>query len=122
MFKQMLAETIGSFLRTGMGFKKVGRNGKIYLRQVRWSDDMKSVEWWKQGREDETPRYILMNSINNAEVSFSEVKSVEICTLASDHRTLELVVMTNSQRHWADLTQHIVENRGVAGYLDSLSG
>ncbi len=35
MFKQMLAETIGSFLRTGMGFKKVGRNGKIYLRQVR---------------------------------------------------------------------------------------
>ena len=81
----MLKETIHSLLSSGIFFSKIGRNGKPYARIVRWSSDMKSVEWFKS--YNETPRFILMNSLNNASVSLAiDEHSNEICTLSSDHR------------------------------------
>ncbi|QDZ24886.1 hypothetical protein HOP50_15g74290 [Chloropicon primus] len=121
VFQQMLQETMLAFLKSGMTFNKVGRNGKVYQRIVRWSSDMKSVEWVKAFGE--SPRYVLMNSLNNAAVSIKEEDSMhEICTLTSDHRTLQLVLETSSQRHWADLTMQVVKNRSsVSQYLESIS-
>lgn len=81
LIKGVLKATLTALLKGGMMFHKIGRNGKIYSRVVRWSKDMKSVEWFKAHKE--TPRYILMNSINNASVS---VEQNQICTLTSDHR------------------------------------
>ena len=82
---------------------------------------MKSVEWVKAFHE--TPRYILMNSINNAKAAIStDQHGDEICNLSSDHRSLSLVLENNSQRHWAEVTAQVVKHRSsIAAYLESIS-
>ena len=118
VYKELLRETITSFLKSGLVFNKFGRNGKLYQRIVRWSKDMKSVEWFKSHQE--SPRYVLMNPMNNASVSVKANDVYDLCTLKSDHRTLELVLETRSQKHWAELTHQVVKNRGVSGYLETI--
>lgn len=55
---------------------------------------MKSVEWFKS--YNETPRFVLMNSLNNASVSLAlDEHSNEICTLSSDHRYVILGFSTS---------------------------
>ena len=121
VFQAMLMETVEAFLRSGVVFNKIGRNGKIYQRIVRWSKDMKSVEWVKA--LGESPRYVLMNSINNAKAAIStDQHGDEICNLSSDHRSLSLVLENNSQRHWAEVTAQVVKHRSsIAAYLESIS-
>ena len=112
--EELMKKIVSCYLRNGTTFRKLGRNGKVYTRLIRWSKNLRNLEWCKANATDEAPRKMKMDSESDPSINLvGKTEDGEMCKFESSSRDLTLIIENEKQRMFVDLSADLISKRVV---------